>query len=215
MKIYVITNQVNGKTYIGLTKRSLETRFREHKQSARIGHVTYLYNAIRKYGPEEFTISLLEETDNGAEREKFYIEHYKPDYNMTKGGDGVVFREAHICITDGVREWYIRVDDKIPDGCRRGRLPAHAAKAAAANAGKKRSPESIERTAAKHRGMKRSTESRHKMSVAARSRPIPLETPAKRAAAEARRGIPRSEETKAKMRATIAAKRQAHLKNSC
>ena len=51
-----------------------------------------LYNAIAKYGKENFYIELLEETtpDKLDEREIFYIEKfdsYKNGYNSTNGGD--------------------------------------------------------------------------------------------------------------------------------
>lgn len=46
---------------------------------------------MRKYGIENFEISLIEETDNPNEREIFWIEQkrsFKNGYNATIGGDG-------------------------------------------------------------------------------------------------------------------------------
>lgn len=43
---------------------------------------------MRKYGKDNFTIEVLEETDIPNEREMYWIEHLNPHYNMTKGGDG-------------------------------------------------------------------------------------------------------------------------------
>lgn len=46
---------------------------------------------MRKYGIENFEISLIEETDFPEEREKYWIEFYgtfKYGYNATIGGDG-------------------------------------------------------------------------------------------------------------------------------
>ena len=46
---------------------------------------------MRKYGVKHFHISLIEETDNPEEREKYWIEYYgsfKNGYNATIGGDG-------------------------------------------------------------------------------------------------------------------------------
>jgi hypothetical protein len=46
---------------------------------------------MRKYGLSNFTIELLEETDNPEEREIFWIEQkgsFKYGYNATMGGDG-------------------------------------------------------------------------------------------------------------------------------
>ena len=47
-KVYKIINKVNNKYYIGMTKQSLEKRFSQHKQNAKTGKSSYLYNAIRK-----------------------------------------------------------------------------------------------------------------------------------------------------------------------
>ena len=48
---------------------------------------TYLYRAIRKYGKENFTIEILDE-EYSNEKEIYWISKLKPEYNMTKGGDG-------------------------------------------------------------------------------------------------------------------------------
>ena len=55
---YRITNKVNGKSYIGITKFPIEKRFKEHLYNAtKRSLATYLYNSIRKYGEEVFEIS--------------------------------------------------------------------------------------------------------------------------------------------------------------
>ena len=46
---------------------------------------------MQKYGVENFTIELIEETSSPEEREKYWIEFYgsfKNGYNATTGGDG-------------------------------------------------------------------------------------------------------------------------------
>lgn len=50
-----------------------------------------LYAAMRKYGIENFSVELIEETDNPEEREIFWIEQkdsYRNGYNATLGGEG-------------------------------------------------------------------------------------------------------------------------------
>ena len=91
--IYQITNNINGKIYIGKTERTIEERFKEHCYEAfkRKSEQRPLYFAMRKYGIDNFSISLIEETNNPEEREIYWIEQkrsYKLGYNATKGGDG-------------------------------------------------------------------------------------------------------------------------------
>lgn len=91
--IYQITNQINGKIYIGKTEFSIEKRFKEHCDDAyrEAKEKRPLYAAMRKYGIENFQIELLEETDNPEEREIYWIEQkqsFKNGYNATMGGDG-------------------------------------------------------------------------------------------------------------------------------
>lgn len=58
--IYVITNLVNSKKYVGQTKKTLSCRFNEHKRVAiNGGKMSPLHHAIRKYGVSNFQISLL------------------------------------------------------------------------------------------------------------------------------------------------------------
>ena len=89
--IYQIQNDINGKLYVGKTEFSIEKRFKEHCNDAfkEISEKRPLYSAMKKYGIEHFHISLIEETDNPEEREKYWIEYletFKSGYNATMGG---------------------------------------------------------------------------------------------------------------------------------
>lgn len=93
--IYKITNQLNNKVYIGQTCRDLQTRWREHKSRADCGYNTHLYNAILKYGQENFKIEEIEqvETSQLDEQEIYWIAFYDSNnpqkgYNLTIGGQG-------------------------------------------------------------------------------------------------------------------------------
>lgn len=88
--IYKITNKVNGKSYIGQTRYTIEFRWRQHQHKK---DNTYFHNAIHKYGIENFNIEILEECDieDLNSREIFYIAKYDTfnnGYNLTIGGDG-------------------------------------------------------------------------------------------------------------------------------
>ena len=84
--IYLITNTITGDRYIGKTARTVEDRWYQHKKNAEYGRDTYLYRAMRKYGADNFTIEHL--SDGLDEEEILLIESMRPEYNMTRGGDG-------------------------------------------------------------------------------------------------------------------------------
>lgn len=93
--IYCITNLINNKKYIGKTLNSIEKRFKEHYQDSQRERFEKrpLYDAINKYGIENFKINLIEECNYKilAEREKYWIQYYDTynnGYNATLGGDG-------------------------------------------------------------------------------------------------------------------------------
>lgn len=98
-KIYKITNQVNGKIYVGQTISTLEERFASHCNDAQWGRTNQLlHQAIRKYGAENFIIELIEECEDSLlnEREIYWIKELNSvwgydnlGYNMTEGGGGV------------------------------------------------------------------------------------------------------------------------------
>lgn len=101
--IYQITNDINGKIYIGKTEFSLEKRWKEHCDDAYKDSKEKrpLYAAIRKYGIDNFHIDLIEETDNPEEREIFWIEQkqsFKYGYNATIGGDGRKYLDYDLII---------------------------------------------------------------------------------------------------------------------
>jgi predicted GIY-YIG superfamily endonuclease len=93
--IYKITNNTNGKIYIGKTNRTIEVRWREHCKdfiAKRKQHLP-LYRAFEKYGLENFTIEEVEQCldTQAEEREKYWIEKlrsFREGYNATIGGDG-------------------------------------------------------------------------------------------------------------------------------
>lgn len=84
--IYKITNQINGDFYIGYAQDP-NKRFVRHKRNARIGDETYLYRAMRKYGVDNFTMDIIDESGD-YDSEKAYIAELDPPYNMTPGGEG-------------------------------------------------------------------------------------------------------------------------------
>lgn len=97
--IYCITNLINNKRYVGKTTQSIEERFKRHCQDSKKTKVSKrpLYDAISKYGIENFKIECLEEVPDAnllSDREVFWIKELGTygtnGYNATTGGDGTV-----------------------------------------------------------------------------------------------------------------------------
>jgi group I intron endonuclease len=96
--IYVVTNTVNGKQYVGQTTLMLKDRWRLHLKSAlKYFLLGVLYNAIRKYGVEAFTIEQIDvavSQDKLNEKEIHHVARlgtYGGGYNLTPGGGQTKF----------------------------------------------------------------------------------------------------------------------------
>lgn len=93
--IYLITNKVNNKKYVGKTSISLERRFKAHtlNQGSKL-----LYAAIKKYGENNFSIEQIDfaiATSDANNKEIYWIKElqtradlHQHGYNLTAGGDG-------------------------------------------------------------------------------------------------------------------------------
>lgn len=108
MIIYKIENKVNGKVYIGQTVNTFNKRYQGRgvgaervyqsmlfaKKNNR-GYNTHLFNAMNKYGVENFTVEILcqcNTVESLNKKEERYIRKYKSDnqefgYNTLKGGE--------------------------------------------------------------------------------------------------------------------------------
>ena len=101
--IYIITNSINDKVYIGQTTMSIDDRWKSHlKPSTLKQKGSYkLYNAMNKYGKENFSCKVLETNipvEELNDKEIYYIEQYDSfynGYNSTKGGDGRVINNDY------------------------------------------------------------------------------------------------------------------------
>lgn len=117
MLIYIITNDINNKVYIGQTAKQLNERIDGHRSSMIAGVDTHIYRAMRKYGWDKFHFTVLEDNVSSKEKldelEKFYIQKYDSvnhGYNMTFGGDEnamnspcVKYKHDNIMRSDEVR----------------------------------------------------------------------------------------------------------------
>ena len=96
--IYKITNKTNGKIYIGFTSSFIK-RKSKHLAKARRNVNRPLYNAINKYGVDQFEWDIIYQSKDRdhtlKEMEPHFIIEYQSNiktygYNMTKGGEGSV-----------------------------------------------------------------------------------------------------------------------------
>lgn len=96
MIIYITTNLVNGKKYIGQDLRNNPTY---------LGSGLQLKKAIKKYGRQFFKKDILCYADSAEvlnELEKYYIEYYSAQtssmfYNISQGGTGGIIWEKDKC----------------------------------------------------------------------------------------------------------------------
>lgn len=171
--IYLIVNTINGKNYVGQTKRNLLTRWDEHKKTS-VKYAFLLHRAIKKYGFENFRVEVLSLTLSQEEAdalEKLWIislgaHKSEGGYNMTYGGDGVRLPKE---------EWW-----KYGNACRGKKRPPftneHRRRIGDAKRGKKRAP-----TTEKHRlnlskaakGKAKSKEHKDKLSAAKKGLKLP------------------------------------------
>jgi group I intron endonuclease len=177
--IYKTTNLINGKTYIGQHKS-------KDWDSNYIGSGIYLKKAIKKYGIKIFTCFPLAWAWNKEELNQLeidYIAHYKPEYNIAKGGEGGGMSD---------KKYSIETKQKISES----------------HKGMKHSDETKQKISEFHKGKKRrpfTEETKKKMSESFKKRILSSET--KEKLRQINLGKKFSEETKRKM----SEKRKGHF----
>lgn len=92
MIIYKVKNKIDGKMYIGQTRKTLEKRWKDHCSNR--SSCRYLKFAILKYGKENFEITQITKCNSLEEmnhREAYCIKLFNTmtpnGYNLTTGGD--------------------------------------------------------------------------------------------------------------------------------
>ncbi len=128
--IYIITNLVNAKQYVGITK-DIPGRWSRHKAAK--GGCPVLHSAIKKHGVENFAFTHVadafdEEAAKMIERILIAENNTKAPYgyNMTDGGDGMLNP------SDDVKRKFSEMRRGVP------KSEEHKAKISASNKGKSR-----------------------------------------------------------------------------
>lgn len=92
ISLYVVTNKVNGKQYVGMTEKTLSKRRSAHRAAMQAGSHYKFHNALRKHGLDNFdweVVACAETRESGAAAEIDLIKQMRPEYNLTAGGEGV------------------------------------------------------------------------------------------------------------------------------
>jgi group I intron endonuclease len=95
MQVYLVTNKIDGKQYVGQTTKTLEARWFDHIQTRKNPSCKYLYSAVQKHGVESFEIETLVIVNSKEEMDRYERGLIKAlgtkvpfGYNLTDGGDG-------------------------------------------------------------------------------------------------------------------------------
>lgn len=92
--IYVVTNFVNNKRYVGLTTTSLSQRWERHLEQVFRKDASLIHKAIAEFGKDSFTIEVIDRADNPKvlrAKEREWIQRLSSltpnGYNVTLGGE--------------------------------------------------------------------------------------------------------------------------------
>lgn len=130
--IYLITNSVNGKQYVGQTITTVEHRFKQHISKKKISHCSALGGAIEKYGEENFIVEEVEKvcektkealTEILNEKEIYYIKEFhslvsEHGYNIDKGGANCTYFSKPIDVYDLNTKQLVKTFDGIHEASR-------------------------------------------------------------------------------------------------
>ena len=194
--IYLITNNINGKIYIG--KHSTD-----NLDDGYMGSGKLIKKAIQKYGIKNFTKEYLAFCDTEDKLnwfEKFYIKKYKArevGYNLTDGGDGALGRkhteEAKQKISKSLKG---RKQYEMTEEIRQKQSISHKGRISPMK-GKHQSEESRQKISGTLKGKTFSEEHKQKISEAKKGKTRSEET--KQKISEAKKGKTFSEEHKQKI----------------
>lgn len=127
-KIYIITNKVNGKQYVGQTIQTIKKRFNKHKRDSKYRTEYAIYRAFNKYGKENFVIELIQEGIKTKEeldsKEKEEIEKrntISPNgYNLKAGGSkSRAHEETKKRLSESAKAMHDRWDNETKEEIRR------------------------------------------------------------------------------------------------
>ena len=181
-RVYSITCLVNGKVYVGQTVKHLNQRWSEHVNEARLGCGRPLYQAIRKYGKDQFVIALLQECNSRSEMNVVELEWGLKLNALLPQGYSLRLGDASGPVSQETRELRRAMTGRVASSETRAKLSL-ARKQESEETKKSRSlalkatfasPEVREACRSRTLGNKASEEAKAKMSCAAKKRSPPV-----------------------------------------
>jgi len=190
MLVYVIINNITGRKYVGQTSKDLNIRWEEHTRIRSRPFCSYLYNAICKYGSENFIIQPLVIIGTKWEANlyeqgliKAFGTKAPNGYNLTEGGDGgtgyVFTDEQRRKVSEGQKGHKIseKTREKLLERNKGNTFSLgskmseeHRLKLININTGSKMTGEARHKMSEAHKGKKHTEETKRKMSEAAKRR---------------------------------------------
>lgn len=213
--IYYISCESAGMGYVGVTNHDIVRRFKRHLWNAKKGQAGLLYEAVRQYGAQAFSVERIETViswETACERECFFIKAFETKnpggFNMTDGGES---NYGYVYPND-VR---VRLNAAI-SAANTGRVATEEERAARSearkgiapvamiqsNIGRTHSPEWRANQSAGGTDVKRTDETRANMKAAAIKRTARLAAEGRPYTPPSWEGKTHSEETRARMSAT-------------
>ena len=85
--IYKITNILNNKSYVGITSKTVEKRFKEHLKKVKNGSLTKFHQALREYKTDTFILETLEVFETHIKKDAYAKEQsYISSLNTVEDG---------------------------------------------------------------------------------------------------------------------------------
>lgn len=195
--VYLATNTVNGRCYVGQTSGTFQKRQSAHLSSARMGLYGGFHAAIRKYGEQAFAWEVIFyafDHKSLLSAEVAIIAEMRASganlYNLTDGGEGQVgFKHSPETIAKMRQRIVTEEMRQASSLANKGKIlpPETRAKISEGLRGRPVSPESRAKMSASHKGQglgkKQSEEHRRKCALARTGRVVSEETRAKLRAA--------------------------------
>lgn len=179
--IYLITNTVNGKRYVGQTVLAISRRWASHRSNARRDSPILLHRAIKKYSPQSFTVKILCDANSLEDLNNLEVAMIAAHNTLAPNGYNLASGGGNTRVHPDTRAKISQTLKGRPNYLLRGRALSEETKAKlrVTSTGKKHSDETRARISASHRGMTHSAEAKAKIAAANRGRTLSPATRAK------------------------------------